>query len=58
METESEKQSRLGSCGTCDNLDKYFKKSGRWWYTEGTDGMAIPILFCPVCGKRINGRDE
>ncbi len=42
---------------SCD-LSNFFERSGKWWFARGKDGEVIPILFCPVCGKKIDYDSE
>lgn len=41
----------------CD-LSNFFTRVGDIWVLEGKDGLVLPILFCPICGKRLNGERE
>lgn len=38
----------------CD-LSMYFEKAGDLWWAKSKDGRhSLPILFCPICGRRLD----
>lgn len=42
----------------CD-LSMYFEKVGDSWWARSRDGQhALPILYCPICGRPFHGEEE
>lgn len=37
----------------CDMSD-FFERLGKYWVMKDRDGAAWPVLYCPICGTKID----
>ena len=39
-------------------FDGMFEKMGKYWVIKDKDGAAWPVLYCPICGAKIDYGEE